>query len=104
MSMKITYSNLVKKKLKDVGTIQRCYGVLARPIRVVLSMLDAAPNLEMVPSVPPTLRHKLTGDYKGCWGITLKENWRMVIQPLVGVEPSDITEVIVLDVVDYHGN
>ena len=102
--MELSLDNKIKKKLSDERSIRRNYGRLADKIIVRLSLLSAANNLEDIPNIPPTRRHKLSGNYEDCWGIDIEKNWRIVIKPcdLVQKEPIEINKIIILDIVDYH--
>jgi len=100
--VKVTYGNHVKKKLKDKSSIKRHYGSLAPGIMLCLSVLDVADNLEEVPTAMPTCRHKLDQNYKGCWGLWITKNWRMILEPVSGTEPSEIVEVKIISIEDYH--
>jgi proteic killer suppression protein len=39
--------------------------------------------------------HKLNGNYQGFWGVTVKENWRLVFR-------FDGKNILDIDLVDYH--
>lgn len=67
-----------------------------------LSILKTVDNLGQIPNVPPTERHKLTGDYDGCWAISISKNWRLLLRPLIGTEPNEITELEIFEIGDYH--
>ena len=101
--MKIEFDNIVRKNLSNEKIIKRSYGRMADKIIIRLSMLQAANCLADIPNIPPTERHKLSGNYKGCWGISIEKNWRIVIRPIgTMMEPMDIKEIIIVDIVDYH--
>ena len=100
-NMKIQYSRDLQKKMKDEKTIARNYGKLANRISLSLSVLTVADCLEDVPNVPPTRRHRLEGE-QNHWAIDLSANWRMIIEGLDGDEPSNISEIRIVRVEDYH--
>ncbi len=100
--MIVHHGNLVRKKLKDEKSIRRNYGEIANGIQTCLSVLRIAENLEEVPPVLPTKRHKLTQNRKGCWGLWISTNWRLIIKPSSGEKPVDIVEVTIIDIEDYH--
>ena len=102
--MKISYDNKIRKKLADNAAIKKSYGKLADKIIIRLSLLIAANSLADIPNLPPTRRHKLVGNYTGCWGIEIEKNWRIVVKPELSDinNPEDIKEIIIVDIVDYH--
>ncbi len=55
-------------------------------------------NLSLVPNAPPTLRHKLSGKYKGMFGISLSANYRMIIKPLNGDD--DLMSITMIEIID----
>lgn len=101
--MKIIITKKLSKNLKDTKSIKAAYGKLFSRIEVALSVLKVADNLAEVPNVPPTRRHKLTGNYQGCWAVDLDKSYRMIIKPITDDEEiSKITEIEITDIVDYH--
>lgn len=101
--MKIVYGSKVKKYLEDEKSIKRKYGLLSNQIIVALSVLQFSINLSLVPNVPPTRRHKLSGNYEGCWAIDLSKSWRMILKPnSPNLELFQIEEVEIVDICDYH--
>lgn len=103
MTMKVSVSNKLSKYLKDSKSIKSAYGNISGRIETALSVLGVADNLEEVPNVPPTRRHKLTGNYQGCWAIDLDKSYRMIIKPTMAEEDvSKITSIEIIDIVDYH--
>ena len=102
--MEIRYNNHIAKRLKNRATIQRFYGKeFAEKIGFVLSVLQAADNLAMVPNVPPTRRHKLIGNYQDCWAIDVSKSYRLILRPVgSSIILEEIVEVIIEDIVDYH--
>lgn len=102
--MVINYLNKkIEKVLSNQALIRREYGKLGDIIPVILSVLEVADNLGEVPDVPPMRRHKLTGQYQGCWGISINKNWRMIIKPNCGERVlKEIKEITIIGIVDYH--
>ena len=102
--MKIFFEHKIEKKLSDQVTIKRYYGKLADKIVIRLSILQGAECLDDIPNIPPTRRHKLSGNYSNCWAIDIDKSWRIILKsPDVNLEdPKDIREVIIVDIVDYH--
>ena len=102
--MKLRLSNRIAKNFKNEEMLTRAYGrKLAKEIQKAYSALVFADNLAMVPNVPPTRRHRLSGNYKGCWGLDVDKSYRLIIRPTKETEDlTEIDEVVIEDVVDYH--
>lgn len=68
----------------------------AERLRDMLEVIDSA---QQVPQDFELFRswkvHPLKGEYKGCWSLTVKENWRIVFR-FDGIDAYD------LDYLDYH--
>jgi toxin HigB-1 len=63
-------------------------------LRMVLSALDASRTVEGMNQ--PTFRlHRLKGDRKGFWAVTIRANWRIVFRFKDG-------KAFDVDLVDYH--
>jgi proteic killer suppression protein len=63
---------------------------------LILGFFEAATTLEIL-RMQSTLRlHKLTGQYKGYWAVTIRANWRVVFHFKDGL-------AFDIDIVDYHG-
>jgi len=64
-------------------------------IRDILTALMVAENLKDLPKVPGWRLHKLTGDRKGQWSVSVTGNWRITF----AIENDEIHE---LNLEDYH--
>lgn len=64
-------------------------------IRLVLVVLNAVTNVEMI-NIPGGKLHKLTGDLKGFWSLSVTKNWRIIFRI---EEDGNIYDV---DYMDYH--
>ena len=103
--MKIVYSRHLEKHLSDSRSIFRKYGKLADSILMVLSVIQVSDSLADLPPAKPTRRHKLKGDYDGCWAIDLNVNYRMIIKPIkenYRDDLKDVDEIEIVDICDYH--
>lgn len=101
--MEIVYSSKMNKQICDEKTIKRNYGQLYDNIQFTISILIGASCLADVPNIPPTRRHKLTGNYCNCWGLDLSKNWRMIIRPIdEKVTLDEVDSIQILDIVEYH--
>ncbi len=63
-------------------------------IAAILAALDAAPTIGAL-NRPSFRLHRLKGDLKGFWAVTVRANWRIVFR----FEDGKVFDV---DLVDYH--
>lgn len=104
--MKVSFAT---KKLEKILTnermIKKYYTEYYQKVTNRMSEIRVANNLDEIPHVPPPRRHKLQGDYNGCWGIDVSRNFRIILRPLGDWQESDlktVREVIILSIEDYH--
>lgn len=74
-------------------------GVPAAPlakIQTIVAFLEAAPGIEAVQKLQMWKAHRLVGDRKGTWSLTVTRNWRMTF------EINEQNEIEKLDLEDYH--
>lgn len=64
-------------------------------IRNILTALVLADSLEDLPVLPGWRLHRLTGDRRGIWSISVTGNWRITFE-------IDDDEIKNLDLEDYH--
>lgn len=86
------------KKLKrffDQGDAAALTAGQAEKISDVLAALDTAAEPSEVGLFPGWRLHRLKGDLKGFWSITITGNWRVIFR----FEDGDAFDV---DLVDYH--
>ena len=76
MIMKVLYSKIIEKKLKNA---QKSFGSMAKKIQFLISVLKIATNLEEVPTSPPIRRHKLQ-NLENHWALDVSANWRMILR------------------------
>ncbi len=93
-----------KKARKKLGA------EVARSLIKRLYELQAFENLEDVPPHLPFRRHKLYGNYKGCFAVDIKGAYRIVFKPIIDTDEkienvplSKINKIRILEVTDYHG-
>lgn len=106
--MRIDYHGKLAKTLADDKSRLKAYGRdRAKKLRIRLSVLAAAPNLEAVRNVAGRF-HELTGDLKGHFAASLDEPYRLVFRPVpplavaAGGDWSHISHVLITDIVNYH--
>lgn len=104
--MNIEYaSKSIKRILEDQRLIVKNYGDISRNLILRMSDLRVASNLNEISHLPPPRRHKLTSNFKGCWGIDLSRNKRLIIRPIGDFDSNDLTSITAIrieDITDYH--
>ena len=63
-------------------------------IALILTTLDAAETVEAL-NIPSFRLHRLTGDLKGFWAVTVRANWRIIFRFADGAASE-------VNLVDYH--
>ncbi len=69
----------------------------APKLRRMISFLQDMASEDELRAVPTWKAHKLTGDRKGAWSLSISANWRLTF--LIDREE---LEILNLDIVDYH--
>ena len=82
------------KRLYYRGDRSRVPAHLADRIEEVLGLLDVAENARDL-DLPGYRLHRLRGDRKGFWSVTLSGNWRIIFR-------FEIRNALDVDMVDYH--
>ena len=67
---------------------------LQEDVKTILTMLQVASSLEVL-RVPRYKLHKLKGDRKDYWSVTVKRNWRIIFR----FEDGNAYDV---EMIDYH--
>ncbi|MGB3932296.1 MAG: hypothetical protein WBL73_01125 [bacterium] len=107
--MKLKYEKpAVEKYFSNFDLMRRTIGKnLARSIKKRCNQLEAAPNFYVYLSTRLGNPHPLYGNFKGCYGVSITGNIRLIVKPDVGgVDPATLMKcdsVIIKGVVDYHG-
>ncbi|MFY9217286.1 MAG: hypothetical protein WBJ82_07085 [Tepidanaerobacteraceae bacterium] len=107
--MKLKYNNpSVEKYFSDFNIIAKKKGKdLARAIKKRCDQLKAAPNFSIYLSTRLGKPHPLYGNLKGCYGISVTGNIRLIVRPDVeSLDPVSLQKcdsVIIEGVMDYHG-
>jgi len=92
--------NFIHKGLKRLYEEDSAKGVPAESagkLRKMLAFLDGMDDEEELYLLPTWKAHKLTGDRKGTWSLSVTANLRMTF--LIDLVEQEIT---VLDLEDYH--
>ena len=64
----------------------------------MLVFIDAAENLEELAMPPNYGLHKLSGDRKGIWSMTVTKNWRLTFRV------NNDGGIVDMELEDYHGS
>ncbi len=76
------------------GTVKGIQAIHKTRLRMILNYLDEAESIEHL-NIPPFKLHKLKGDMKNLWSITVQANWRVTFEFING-------NVYIVDYQDYH--
>jgi len=82
------------KRLHERGERSGIRPDLADTVQEILTVLDAAKSPYAL-GLPAYRLHRLKGDLKGLWSVTVRANWRIVFR----FEGTDAFEV---ELIDYH--
>ena len=69
----------------------------APKLRRIVSFLQDMEREEELRAVPSWRAHRLTGDRKGTWSVSVTANWRLTFR----IDREDM-EIVDLDYEDYH--
>jgi plasmid maintenance system killer protein len=109
--MRISYeSKKLEKQLTDAKLLVKTYGELAKNIQKRQNELESFENLGEAKDFLPSL-HSLSGDRLGQWAVKISGNYRLIFEPANdplpcledgGLDLNQITEICIIEVVDYH--
>ena len=101
----------LQKEFNDERILLRVYGELASKIKLRMSVLRNANNLNDVPSKPPDRCHELTANRSGQFAVDLSGNYRLVFKPTEnpppkqddgGISREKVISITIIEVVNYH--
>lgn len=106
--MKINYEKPLKKYFINFALMNKKLGKdLTRMIKKRYDQLKAAPNFSIYLSTGLGKPHSLHENLKGCYGISITGNVRLVVKPDVeSLDPDALKRcdsVIIEGVMNYHG-
>ena len=82
------------RRLYELGDRSKVPPWLIGRAEEVLGMLDVAKRSRDM-DLPGYRLHRLKGNLRGCWSVTLSANWRIIFR----LEGGDVYDI---DLVDYH--
>jgi proteic killer suppression protein len=110
--MKLSYkNNKLKKSLTTDKGIAKSYGTKAKKVKLRITQLENADNLEVISKLPVLRLHQHMGKGKGTWSIDIQENWRILFEinqdpiPTIedgGIDLKAITIISIESVEDPH--
>lgn len=109
LKIDISYdSKAVEKHFIDFEKMKKKIGVdKTRIVKQRFTELKAADCFKETLMLRLGKPHTLEGDYKGCYGIHITGNYRIVIKPIIEEKTTTAlhacNKIIVKGVVDYHG-
>ncbi|QCX37737.1 killer suppression protein HigA [Aureibaculum algae] len=79
--MKLSYkNNKLEKSLTTDKGIAKSYGKLAKKVKLRITQIKNADNLEVISKLPVLRLHQHIGKGKGTWSIDIQENWRIIFE------------------------
>ncbi|HOX32829.1 MAG TPA: hypothetical protein PLB91_10880 [Spirochaetales bacterium] len=106
-------SRKLERTFGSEAELRRAYGgERARKIRMRMMVLKSTPRLADVPTIPPDRCHQLKGDRRGEFAVDIAQPFRIVFEPKEtgtkgkggAIDLSEVTEIVILGVEDYHGD
>ncbi len=82
------------KRFFEEGEVRGLPAQHISKIRMVLAMLDTVSDISFI-NLPGGRLHRLSGDRKGYWSLSITGNWRITFK----IDGEDITDV---NYEDYH--
>ena len=110
--MELSYkNNKLKKSLTTDKGIAKGYGTIAKKVKLRITQLINADNLEVISTLQVLRLHQHIGKGKGTWSIDIQENWRILFEinqdpiPTLedgGIDLKAITIISIESVEDPH--
>ena len=110
--MKLSFkSNKLEKILTEATEMRKAFGTMAKKVNQRMMELKAAPNLEVMKTIPATNCHELKGDRQGEFAVDISRNFRLIFKPDYNPIPRKddksidcikVTDIQILRTVDYH--
>jgi plasmid maintenance system killer protein len=77
-------NNKIKTIYLNADKARKKYGIeIATKIILRINQLQAFDNLCQVPYKPPFRRHKLKGEYDGCFPVDILNGFRLIFKPII---------------------
>ena len=110
--MEIEYSsNKLEKQLSDAKQIKIAFGVNAKRVAARMDDIRSSPNLKVLLQISSANCHQLSGNRKDQWSVNISANHRLVFEinnnpiPILednSIDTIKITDILIIETVDYH--
>ncbi len=111
--MRVNFKNQKMRKIfeKEQKLRQEYGDKCARKIKIRMSVLIAANNLDCVPKIKPDRCHELKNNRKGTFAVDLAHPFRLIFEPDMeelpilendGIDLKKVICIKILSVEDYH--
>jgi len=90
-----SWANRSSQRFYEQGKSSRCRGLDVDAANDLLAVLDAATSLNDLSPLKSVGLHKLTGDRKGQWAMTVNGPWRICFEFRKG-------DAFNVEIVNYH--
>ena len=106
-------TNKLSRIFNSMDLLKKTYGPeQARKIALRIKVLEAAPCLADVSTLPPERRHELKGNRKGQFAVDIAQPFRIIFLTKEAIpkgkggriDLSKVTKIVILGVEDYHGD
>ncbi len=84
------------EKFYKTGSLQGIQAIHANRLRIILNRLNYMRTLDDI-DLPSAKLHRLKGDMKNLWSVTIQANWRVTF-----MYDEKTFDVYVVDYQDYH--
>lgn len=94
----------LQRILSDDRQLSKHYSNIKATLMNRLTELQAADNLSFITHKPPPRKHKLSGEYEGCWSVDVSANYRLIFRPIETsiTDETKIKGIVILDILDPH--
>jgi len=96
----------LEKCFRENREAARKWGVVCGRLYVRrINEIQAAPTMADLFRIPGARCHPLKGPEQGRFAVDLEQPYRLIFEPSSssGEDPGKVTEILIIDVVDYHG-
>lgn len=90
-----SFANSATRRFYELGKLSGFTGLDAAAAHELLAVLDAATNLSELGNLRSAGLHKLKGDRRRQWAMTINRRWRLCFEFRDG-------DVFNVEIVDYH--
>ena len=84
------------EKFYKTGSTKGLQLIHTKKLRQILFMLNAMTTIDDL-NIPPLRLHKLKGNLKNLWSVTVQANWRITFE-----FDENTSDIYIVDYLDYH--